>query len=374
MSPSPDFEGALKSYYLFDIAQEVNLKGCERILNELALRQQFRLKRPAKSVLIDEAPLSFPVPTPQLKEISVLKSFPHAASAEIRGKIWNFGALSLCLHIETQEPMALQSLLDLSYAIENDHELDSLFEDVAKRIMADLSPALKSPVFSKFIEDYLIIQYKPQTYQGVEKVLDAFLEDDLFYKILLTEPHLTLSVQTRELLRSQSLKYSNRDLVLIDWNSSFVCSEGDSEDICDTIEFALCQLLELEYYDDLLDKKLSSLYRATADAPRTLFRSPFAKHARDAALIYIEISEIVEKVENALKVIGDFYYARVFRTSVERFRLKDWQQSVDKKLKNLAEVANLLQNEVHTKRTLILEILIVIFFAIEIAPFLIKWF
>jgi len=69
-------------------------------------------------------------------------------------------------------------------------------------------------------------------------------------------------------------------------------------------------------------------------------------------------------------VIGDFYYAKIFRAASDRFRVKDWQASVDQKLKNLADVSNLFQAETNEKRNQLMEAIIIILIAIEVIPFL----
>ena len=75
-----------------------------------------------------------------------------------------------------------------------------------------------------------------------------------------------------------------------------------------------------------------------------------------------------------LKIIGDFYLARIYRTASSRFRTKDWQASVDNKLNNLAEVSKLLHGEVSEKRSTLMEMVIIILIAVEVVPFILKFF
>lgn len=351
---------------LFDIGQEIDLSEAKARLSALASRQQFRLRRPAKSVLIDEAPLVVP-----LAPISVL-GMPFGQNIQCMAKIWNYGALSITFAIEIPNPISFQALTEVAIELEHSSAIQEAARSHATKLMEDLGSAIKQPELSRPIEDYIIYLYRPSSYEDLESQIPELLDNDYFYQLMLTDKSLVSSKQTRESMKSQVVRYSTNDFVLIDWNSAFICSEGDSADICDVIEFALCQLLELQYYDELLDKKLSHLYRSIQIPGSFVYNSPYTRFSKEAALIYIEISEIVEKVENALKVIGDFYYARVFRLSLERFRIKDWQQSVDKKLNNLAEVAMLFQNEVNAKRALLMESTIIALIAIEVIPLLVS--
>lgn len=362
------FTGSLKYLLLFDVGQEIDLKEAEKIL-ESSTRQRFRLNRPAKSVVIDEAPLVMKAPIIAMDGIaeSQIELLPTI-------KLWNFGALCLSFSIEIKEEISLTYLTGLADRLENSLSLREKAIALAEEIIRALGQAVRLPAVSNRSEDYLVFIHKPQSYENLAETFSELLNSDEFGQLILTDPMLLPSASSFESLRSQVLKYSRNDFVLIDWNSAFICSEGDSEDIVEVLEFVLCQLLELQYYDNLLDKKLSYLYRSIAEPNSTLLRSPYAKLAQEAALIYMEISEIVEKIENSLKVTGDFYYARLFRVAVDRFRTRDWQQSVAKKLKSLNDVALLLQSEVHAKRTLLLEATIVILIAIEVVPFLYKSF
>ena len=161
-------------------------------------------------------------------------------------------------------------------------------------------------------------------------------------------------------------------MAVINWNSALIIEPSGSHDIPDVIEFALCQLLEMRYYDDVLDEKLNSLYNALEKKRLGLFESYAEKLSQDAAQKYLEISDTIESVENSLKVVGDFYLAKIFRATSSRFRFRDWQESVDKKLSNLAEISKLLASEINERRNRTLEIIVIALISIEVLPYLIQ--
>jgi hypothetical protein len=137
-------------------------------------------------------------------------------------------------------------------------------------------------------------------------------------------------------------------------------------DIPDVIEFSLCQLLEMRYYDDLLDEKLTYLYSALEKKHFSIFQNHYSALSREAAQIYLEISDTVESVENSMKVVGDFYLAKIFRAASQRLRFTDWRDSVDQKLENLAQVSRLFVNESNEKRNQLLEVIIIVLIAMEL--------
>ena len=78
------------------------------------------------------------------------------------------------------------------------------------------------------------------------------------------------------------------------------------------LEFANSQLLEFRYYDELLDRSWPA---STRDLQTPgwfrLVRPPV--HARGAAVhaLFIDVNELTDRAENALKLAGDIYTARV---------------------------------------------------------------
>jgi hypothetical protein len=158
--------------------------------------------------------------------------------------------------------------------------------------------------------------------------------------------------------------------VVVDWNAAFVLEPSGSLDIPDILEIANAQLLELRYYDDLLDEQLRRIYdeiQARRAHRYGLFkRSPYKALARRVLATVLELSEFIERVENSLKIIGDFYLAKVYEGAVGRLRIAAWQASVTRKQQMLSNVYQLLKGEVDTDRALMLEATIVLLIVGEI--------
>jgi hypothetical protein len=130
--------------------------------------------------------------------------------------------------------------------------------------------------------------------------------------------------------------------------------------------------LELRYYDDLLDRRLTELYDSIEARRQTLWKAQFGRISREANSRYLEFSEFMERVDNSLKVVGDFYLATIFRGAVKRFRIMDWQQSIARKMNLLARVSELLLGEVNVYRGHLLEIIIILLILFEIISAMFK--
>ena len=178
-----------------------------------------------------------------------------------------------------------------------------------------------------------------------------------------------LSAPEREEVLSYRHTYLEDDLAVVHWNSAFVVEPSGVEDIPDLLEFATAHLLELRYYDALLDRELHRIYdeieRGGSALANIVTRRYRALQRRMAALL-LELSEMIERLENAVKIVGDFYLARLYQRAVKRFRLPDWQESVLRKQRLLAEVNDLIGDTADTSRSELLELTIVLLIVFEI--------
>jgi hypothetical protein len=189
-------------------------------------------------------------------------------------------------------------------------------------------------------------------------------------RLLVGEPNIrNLSEFEREEVTQHRFSYTEDDLAVIDWNSAFVYEPSGSRDIPDVLEICNAQLLELRYYDEQLDSQLSGIYDQMQKHRRSgygLFHSPYKVLARRVLTTLVEMSEFIERVENSLKIIGDFYLARVYEAAVRRMRIANWQASVTRKQQILANVYQLLKGELDTSRSLTLEFVIVLLIVFEL--------
>ncbi len=87
---------------------------------------------------------------------------------------------------------------------------------------------------------------------------------------------------------------------------------------------------------------------------------------RQVRELEIEATSLFERAENALKLIGDQYLARVFSLASARFHLNDWEQSIRRKLDTVGDVYDLLVEQAGSRRTETLEIIVVVLIALEI--------
>jgi hypothetical protein len=360
-------KGRILVYRVFDIGEEIDLEKAEKILSEATpSRSKFRLKKiNRQAVIVSNDPLSIILGTYSYNDQGA------DFTCEISAKLWDFGTLSITFEYIIPEGTTIDELRALAGLIQEYEDLD----DYARARGIELSHQIHEAIGkineikdSEVNEDFILyfIEKFARDYTDASLILE---EEDIAALILTEEKH-TLSPQINERLYETKLQYYKNDLAVIDWNSAFIIEPSGSLDIPDVIEFALNQLLEMRYYDDLLDKKLRETYSAIELKDMSIFSSRYTDLALEAGQHYIEIAEIVETVENSLKVIGDLYHSTVFRMASKKFRFTDWQTSIDNKLENLADISKLLFENINHRRSQILEITIIVLITIELIPLL----
>lgn len=337
------------------MAHEVKVEEAVEKLKQLGPTSKFTLKKPSKDFFFGDPPIV----------LTLGDSIIDGTRASITIKIWSYGAVSFCLSIDCEAYEEKERLIEWIRFWSANEEVDAYCKNKIIDLISLLGKSLKNPDVWHQEEDYAIFIANPN-FRGRE----YWEENNFIYHFLSMEKEVELSDAMIAPIKTSSLSYGPNDLVVIDWDNAFVLSNEDSEDICDVVELANVQLLELRFFDDLLDKKLSGLYRQVVERKPTIFNSTVSLLARDASRLYLETSEVVERIENSLKIVGDIYFARLYRMSLNRLQVPQWQSTVDQKLKNLLDVSQMYMGELHTKRSHIMEIIIIFLIAIEVVPFL----
>jgi hypothetical protein len=179
----------------------------------------------------------------------------------------------------------------------------------------------------------------------------------------------TLSGQEREAVLRHRISYLADDLVVPTWNAAFVHdTPAGAQAALEILEFANSQLLEFRYYDERLDSELAAIY-ARLQRPRWYDQwigSHYARTARHVHALFIDVNEIADRTENALKFTGDVYAARLFTLVTERFGLATWKADVGSKLKTLDDISRFAVEQSSMSRGQFLEVTVVLILVLEL--------
>lgn len=359
-------KGSVLVYRIFDIAEELNMTRAESQLKDLRGTEYFKVpKFIDRGLIVKSRPVVFGLGDVEV-ELECGKF-----RMETLGKLREYGVLSIVYQIQLQAGTTWDQLVALAADLEEGGEVDVIAQRHAAEVSEQIKDSLKAPTAWGTFEDY-VIYFLEEFEDGVNA--GNLLEKADVPALMLAEDDTVLSKISRESILQNVYQYGENDLALVEWNSALVVEPNGIRDMPDILEFALTHLLEMRYYDDLLDKRLNALYDDIERSKGYLLRAPFAQVYQDASSRYIEFSEFTEKVENSLKVVGDFYLATVYRAATRRFRLADWQQNITRKMNLLAQVSSLLQGEVNMRRSHLMEVTIIVLIAFEILSTVLKVF
>ncbi|MGO0123258.1 hypothetical protein [Desulfothermobacter acidiphilus] len=341
--------GSLWFYRLYDVAQDIDLVRAENILalHKPVSRMRLAKVRP-RALEIKNPPLTVELAGTEVELDE--QSYRVTASA----RLYDFGVLSILLKLELPPDMSYQRLQSLAAAAIEASALSSWFAAYRDELLAQLRPALTGEGFSGFVEDFLIFFFQdwPAGWDPVP--------------LLLGEKEPVSSAMRQEVLRN-SFSYTT-DQIIVTWDAAFIHDPSNSSDVADLLEFANAQLLELRYYDSVLDRELAAMYDALEEAGRGGYRRlrQYRGIMRRLMELMVEITEVTARVENALKVTQDIYYLRVYTAALKIFRVEEWLESINRKIQVVERNYSLLSDEIITHRFMVIDIAIVLLIAFEI--------
>ena len=360
-------KGSVFVYRIFDIAEEVNISRVEELLENPLGQKTFKVpKYIDRGIVMKSRPVAF-----RMNDVRLDLSC-GTYTADVIVKIRDYGVLSFVYEIVIPPGTNWTELLALASDLEEGSEIDLVAVKQAKDVAERINHCLKQPNTWTAFEDYII--YFIEEFEGDTSAQNIVERADVA-SLILAEDDCVISEKTREsiLLPANIFQYSARDLAIVEWNAALVVEPSGEHEIPDILEFAVTHLLEMRYYDDLLDERLAVLYDSIEKIRGTTRLSgKFDQLYQEASSRYIEFSEFTERVENSLKVVGDFYLATVYRAATRKFRLADWQQNVTRKMNLLAQVSSLLQGEVNIRRSHWMEITIICLILFEIISALVQ--
>ncbi|MBL7032450.1 MAG: hypothetical protein ISR97_04645 [Nitrospira sp.] len=352
-------KGRIIIYRVFDVSDEIDLSLVESKIKEGAKRLRLSKHPYMKALEFTDPPVSFVLPG------FTITLFDREVEVSVIAKAYDFGVLSLALNIPIPKGTPLSTLEAVAKELDTDESIENRAKDYILQLTNSLGSAVKDPgLKEEFVEDYTVFMIE----QFDRKIdAEAFLKEYDPSRLLLYETR-ELSEYTKEETLRHRFSYYPDDLVIVHLDNAFVIEPSGSSDICDILEFANAQILELRYYDHLIDKQLSWIYkelskRKTASAFRLRDYEKLAKRINETVT---DLTEVTEKVDNALKVTEDVYYAKIYRTAMTLFRSSNWQTSIKEKLQVLTNNARMIYEEISTNRGHILELGIIILIIAEI--------
>ncbi len=354
----PEIRGAqLVAFYLFDVAETIDLTAIPALVAGPALPARLSPK-PATPpyVQYDKPPLAFDGEAVAAPEIGGFRA---------RIRVYDYGVIS----IGWSKPFAggWDELKSIGQTLIESDEFEHRTEALCRTIAERLRPALVGYHEAFLSEDYLVYAITE-----LDRPLSA---DDLIetrgasISSMLRGERQPLSRQETTKILRHRISYLADDLVIPTWNAALVYDTPVGiQAALEILEFANSQLLEFRYYDALLDDELETIY-GRLQRPRWYDQWVGARYTRAARQVHslvIDVNELTDRTENAIKFIGDMYAARLFALVADRLGLETWKANVQEKLKTLDGIYGFAVEQASISRGQFLELTIVLILVLEL--------
>jgi hypothetical protein len=346
--------------FAYDIGLAVDLEHAARLVTETKEREAIRHKR--------RTPKYFeyrPAPLRVIQTGDPVTIGGFTTTPRVEAVVWDFGGASVSYVIPISGPIS--GLLGLSDAL---YENRTLLEDSRRRVarlLETVRPAVDKPQIAEPVEDYSIYQIESAVVGEATPAPSELIAThrQLLAQVLRSETQVLSKQEVDDALASR-IAYGPMEEVIIDWNAAVVFSR-EAEDVRAVLEYANMELLELRLLDDQLDDGLAVAHQEMSDQTwRSTFRLVPGPRVRRIAELQMDAALLFEGVNNALKLIGDQYLARVYRLAADRFRLPDWDASIIRKLETVDSIYQKLHDRQSTTRLEALEWIIIILIALSI--------
>jgi len=371
-------DGNVTVYRLYDIGYAIALDHAAELLGANMSGRIRPSRLEAREIEIRNPPLLATLGTFDLVVAG------SARRATMSAHLFDFGVCSLQVRIPAPVRLAWSAFTEACAAIDSATDLGVAFDRQVRDLAGRIAPAIERPALAPLAEEYKVYRVDRVTFNGQSTAAGAdaasvpvtdVLTDEEIAALLIGERQRLSSAARRELIPHR-FSYYEDDLAVLTWESALVVEPRIEDlDVEYILEFANAQLLELRMYDQQLDADLPALYdRVEAARAR---RSPrltgrFRAVLSDLQTRVADVTETVERVENALKVTNDVYLARIYAAALEQFRVQAWRRGIDRKLAILRETYAMLNSEAQAARAELLEIVIVVLILVELVLALLR--
>ncbi len=245
-------------------------------------------------------------------------------------------------------------------SIDLENILDERVFDIKRSLFVECRTILWEyhcdPYFDEEYSVYCVSDYKGDP----ENVISA--HKDSIAGLLKTE-RIPLDEEEIKTTLKFNIKYSKDDLTIVDWDGAFVFDpRSDFASNIELLEIANLQLLKLRVLEHELEERLEKAARLLQRT--TLRKIPWLK-SREIRHSLREITQIrTESIlefaatERNIKLIGDWYSARLFDLITKKLHLEAWRTNINKTLDALEDIYSMISENFSMSFSTTLEFII----------------
>ena len=347
-------QGSILVLIQFDVAEEIRLDELRKIFGARTAGASF--KHPAPGYVQYQRP-----PVLEPVEAVVLET-GERLDAQI--KYYDYGVLSVVFELPFSGEW--NDLVRLSGRWVWDTDFTSLASRIVKKRLERARPALIKPYENWLHEDYFIFHVREMASKpAANDVLKT--HGDQIAQIVRGET-LPLSDGERQEILQGRISYYPSDLAVIGWNGAFLYdTNAGAETAIQLLEYANSQLLEFRHYDELLTRELEGVYDFLENGGTGLWsRWRTARAATKLHTVLLDVDELTEHADNAIKFLSDMFSARLYKLAASKIGVPDYKDLVQQKLKTAEELYHFMVDQFNQSRAFVLELMVVVILVIEL--------
>ncbi|HET7206393.1 MAG TPA: hypothetical protein VFI95_07420 [Terriglobales bacterium] len=349
----PSVHGSLLVLMQFDVCEEIRLDQLREIFG--ARRQEASFKHPAPGYVRYQRP-----PVLETLEPVVLET---GERLEGQIKYYDYGVVSLIFEL----PFAgdWDTLVQLASRWVWNSDFDRFASKIARQKLERAAPAIVKPYKDWLSEDYFIFHIRQVA--GSPSAADLLSKHGAQVAQIVRGETTQLSEGERNEILQGRISYYPSDLAVIGWNGAFIYdSPAGAETAIQLLEYANSQLLEFRHYDDFMTRELAGVYDSLEKGTGLLARWRLARAASRLHTVLLDVMELTERVDNAIKFLSDMFSARLYRLAATKVGVPDYNDLVNEKLRTAEELYRFMVDQFHQARAFALELMVVIILIIDL--------
>jgi hypothetical protein len=361
VSAASPLRGSVLVLIQFDVCEEIRLDVLRNIFGARTADASF--KHQAPGYVRYQRP-----PVEESLEPLILES-GERLEGEI--KYYDYGVVSLVFELPFSGDW--DKLVQLSCRWTSDTNFERLATRVVKQRLERAAPALVKPYDLKkgewLQEDYFIFHVRE--IEGAPSANDLLAANgDQISQVVRGEMQTLSDGERQEILQSRISYYPN-DLAVIGWNAAFIYDDpAGAETAIQLLQYANSQLLEFRHYDELMTKELENVYDFLETGGTGLWsRWRTARAASKLHTVLLDVNELTERADNAIKFLSDMFSARLYKLAASKVGVPDYKDLVKEKLQTAEDLYRFMVDQFNQSRAFVLELMVVVILIIELVYF-----
>jgi hypothetical protein len=346
-------KGSVLALMLHDISEEIRLEPLREILGARRVERSFKHATP-EYVRFEQPPVV------ESLEPVVLSSGERLLP---QVKYYEYGVISVVLEFGFE--CNWEGLIHLASRWVPSPELEQVALQIVRGRLDKIAPAIVRQYTDWLNEDYYIFHLKEVA--GNPQGIDLARERGAEIAQVLRGEHVPLARSINDDTLQSSVFYYPNDLVTVGWNAALVYdTPAGAQTAVQILEYANSQLLEFRHYDELLTRELAGVYAGLKPRANLVRRWRMRSEAMRLNGITVEVTELVERADTAIKFVSDMFSARLYRLAAAKVGVPEYKNLVNEKLKTAENLYSFLIEEFHQSRGFVLEVMVVIILIIEL--------